>query len=229
MPVAILAVALDGALLVWVATGCWRSITRHLESGTSGLPAMAAYFLMLGAVVFAFAGWVDLLARQAPHPAVATVPVVPLPVIEGAIVMEGEISYALLARVDATPVDAARTLNITSPGGLVYAARAIAQRVSRRGLATEVTGDCLSACTLVFLAGSKRHLGPVGRLGFHGYGVIPGTQPLDTRAEEARDRAFMAARGLKDDFLDRIARTRHVDMWFPDRATLRDAGVLTMP
>jgi hypothetical protein len=59
----------------------------------------------------------------------------------------------------------ARAIVLESPGGLVAAASYMAGMINAAGLTTIVSGDCASACTILFYAGSRRELS--GRLGFH--------------------------------------------------------------
>jgi hypothetical protein len=54
---------------------------------------------------------------------------------------------------------------LDSTGGLVAAGAYMADMVHSAGLTTIVRGDCASACTMIFYAGSRRQLS--GRLGFH--------------------------------------------------------------
>ncbi|NIZ15037.1 hypothetical protein, partial [Phaeobacter sp. HF9A] len=120
---------------------------------------------------------------------------------------EGEITYGLKPRilqaVNATPE--LREIQLTSPGGQVFAARAAAQAILAAGLTTSASGDCASACTLLFLAGAERHLTPGARLGFHGYGLsmrvhLPG---YDIKAAEAKDLAYLRSRGVSAEFTSR--------------------------
>lgn len=216
----------DAVTAVWQFTGAWRSIRRGLDPVADRLARFAMQAAVLSSVPVMLNGWLDHLSRQVPAPVLVAAPVVPLPVIGTTAVLSGEIDYGMLARFDATPPASFATLRLTSTGGLVYAARALAQRVAARGLATEVPGECLSACTLVFVGADHRTLGPAGRLGFHAYALLDTVSMLDLSGEEARDSAYLKSRGIAPAFISKIARTPSSAMWFPDRATLTIAGVL---
>ncbi|MBI1217880.1 MAG: hypothetical protein GC186_04965 [Rhodobacteraceae bacterium] len=218
--------ALDAALAVWQVTGAWHSIRRGYEPVADRLARFTLQVVVLVSLPVMLSGWLDHLARQVPPPVLALAPVVPLPVADGTALMSGDIDYAMLNRFDVTPPASFTTLRLNSTGGSVYAARALAQRVAARGLGTEVLGDCLSACTLVFVAADRRSLGPQGRLGFHAYAILGTIALLDLNAEEARDSAYLKSRGIAPAFIARIAATPSTAMWFPDRATLALARVL---
>jgi len=86
-----------------------------------------------------------------------------------------------------------------------------------------------SVCTLVFVAGRTRSLGPEGRLGFHGYKIESKfrVQTLDIAAEQSRDRAYFRSRGVAAWFLDRAYRTLPPGLWVPSRDALRKSRVIS--
>jgi len=110
-------------------------------------------------------------------------------------------------------------------------ARGLIRLVTEHDLATVARGDCLSACTLVFMAGKTRTLGQGARLGFHSYALrSPVVAALtDVPALQARDMERFLALGIDGAFLDRIAETPPEGMWFPSRHALIAAGVVTEP
>ena len=225
-PLFLVLLLLDAGVAVWQVTGAWRSIRRSFDPVADRLAVFAAQGVVALSLPVMLNGWLDHLTRQVPPSIVARVPVAPLPVTGKTAVLSGDIDYAMLDRFDATPPASFATLRLNSTGGLVYAARALAQRVAARGLATEVLGDCLSACTLVFIAADHRSLGPDGRLGFHAEALNDPVSLVNLGAEQARDTAYLQGRGVTPAFLGRVLRTPNTAMWFPDRATLALAGVL---
>jgi hypothetical protein len=152
-----------------------------------------------------------------------------LEVIDGSAIFTGEIDFVGFAALENTlEVDnTIETLQISSNGGRIAAARGMARLVAENGLATRAVGTCASACTLVFIAGSPRTLAPEARLGFHGYKLRSEIATLDTNAEQRRDQETFASRGVSQDFLSRAFAVQHHEMWFPTRADLAHAGVLT--
>lgn len=229
----------DMALYLWQVVGLVRhgdararsfGTTGHFWAGLLGL--VVALFLSLSI------WWMLVLHSplSPPRPDPLAGRVVPqekviLTVSGTALHLQGAIPIGLATRV-AAQLDAhpqVTTVNLNSPGGQVQAARTLAALVQDRGLDTHVEESCISACTLVFMAGARRSLGTEGRLGFHSYALlIPTGHPnIDPGEEMARDLAYLQARGAKPEFLARIPEVAPQDMWFPPRAELARAGILT--
>ena len=83
-------------------------------------------------------------------------------------------------------------LKVTGPGGSMIAAREIANKVINHNLDTVAYGDCMSACTMIFLAGKKRTLAENSRLGFHKQLVVK-------RDHKPIYEAYKDAKGWEDD------------------------------
>jgi ATP-dependent protease ClpP protease subunit len=63
------------------------------------------------------------------------------------------------------------TVILNGPGGNLLAALAIGEFVRLRGWSTYVSGECDSACALIWLGGSPRIMTPDAKVGFHGASV----------------------------------------------------------
>ena len=101
------------------------------------------------------------------------------------------------------------------PGGRQAAAYALFDMFRKRGLATHVEGDCLSACTIAFLGGVDRSISPGGRLGFH-RGSFPGLSDSDMYETNRDFRRFLLYQAkLTPQFVDRVFATRPDDIWEP--------------
>lgn len=217
----------DAGLLVWQAVGATRAALAAMAETSDALPAWGSLAAVLAAVAFAAVGLIDRLVPPPPPAPIAAVR--PLPVTAGRATLAGEIDFSDLRGLEAALAGGAviDTLVLTSDGGLVYAARALALVVERHGLATRVEGRCASACVLVFLAGEPRSLSPGAELGFHGYRSLSRVPTNDIAAEEARDRARYEAKGIDPEFIELVFATPPAAMWFPTEAELRRAGVLS--
>ena len=79
---------------------------------------------------------------------------------------------------------ALKVVHLNSTGGRILEAERIGALIKGRNLSTYVPAQCLSACTIIFLSGHERFIGPSGRLGFH--------QP-DFPGMSAQDRQSMIA------------------------------------
>lgn len=117
-------------------------------------------------------------------------------------------------------------VHLTSDGGLVDEARAVAGLIAERGLATYVPDTCVSACTLAFVAGRERYVMLGAKLGFHAPFETDdaGREIQVDGAEEARD--YVAA-GVSTEFVDVALRTPSTEIWYPDAKRLLGAGVVT--
>ena len=107
-----------------------------------------------------------------------------------------------------------------SPGGAAGANDAITAIIEAHGMDTVVTGFCVSACAMIFLAGTKRSFGdlePLGStsLGFHG-NYARGQLGSETRLRALKARVLDRAGGKIDPSL--------VDRWLhftDERNTIR--------
>jgi hypothetical protein len=130
---------------------------------------------------------------------------------------------AIKAKLDEFP--SVRMLEIDSGGGRMYEGAAIARLIRTRDLDVKVTEQCLSACTLVLLAGRNRIALPTAWIGFH----RPSNRGFDKRVD-----AYLASRsmnlyrkaGLAEDFISRIHKTPSDDMWYPTANELKASGVI---
>lgn len=170
-----------------------------------------------------------------------------LPQDRSAEVHENDI--AILLRYLRTDPDIT-TLRLFSRGGEVWAGQQMADIIIDFDLHTEVVDVCSSACSLMFLAGAQRTMTRGARLGFHswswsaeniaayyesyreeeGWGdpfAFAEWLYRDTQKESQDILAYYVERGVDPGFAIRILREGHDGMWFPRRAELLEAGVLT--
>jgi hypothetical protein len=127
-----------------------------------------------------------------------------------AIVFEGRIDAASVAAFRALAADPAVTrLVITSPGGLVDEALAMATLVHERRLDVEVPDHCLSSCAnYVFPAARRKRVARPGMVAWHGnmahvlhlqrtgQGTWSDAQMASARRLAAREDAFFARIGV---------------------------------
>ena len=143
-------------------------------------------------------------------------------------------------------------LHLNSAGGLIEAAREMADIIIDFELDTRVTDECASACVTLFLAGESRQLDRGGRLGFHRSSWDAASMEeyyKDARAdigwdslyefaswsyEEAQkdvlsEMEYLLERGVDPEFAIKTLRAENADMWFPRRRELTLADVLSKP
>jgi len=212
-----------------------------IETPGWGRPAKAALrALVIGAAGFAAISPVAEVTASVPVPALAPRPDGPggePPEVEARVALgpggrdirlAGDLTEGVAARVAALLAanPGVERIHLTSDGGLVDEAEALGALVAERGLATYVPDACASACTLVFVRGRTRYLAIGGQLGFHApYELGPGgrIEAVDPSAERA---AYLAA-GLTSGFVAQTMTVAPEDIWIPEPARLRQAGVVT--
>ena len=221
-------VGLLGILSLMQVIGAVRFSERVLKDGALSR-VYGAYAAMSVAVI---ANVVCALGLLLPKPEVSleVEGFAPKVILVGDVAeVSGAIDYQILTELKAAveSVDL-RVVRLQSNGGNVIAGRSIGLFIGRQGLNTEVLGNCFSACTLAFVGGVKRHLGPEGALGFHGYRIdsTNRVQTVDWRGVIAKDRVYLAVQGVDSAFVDRIFETPPEALWQPDRARLEAAGIL---
>jgi len=225
--------ALSMAILIWQVVGGFRAAERGLWDTGNLMRALALYGGILTVIVMAALQGFDVVSARIFVPETPVNKVAsPFPLgADNRVMLAGKINYAAY---DSLVVTLAMHPDITglsldSKGGNIFAARAMALVLRQKGMDTVVNNSCFSACTIVFLAGRNRAIGPDGKLGFHGY-AFDGpnrVQTLDIADEEARDRAVFRRIGIAADFLDRAFAVRPPALWIPSRAVLLKAGVIS--
>lgn len=144
------------------------------------------------------------------------------------------------------------TMRLTSDGGYIEAAYEMAAIITDYGLNTEVQGECASACAILFSAGAERVMNRGGRIGLH-----PSSWGMDSmrayyedvRADNGWTDEFTFAvwvyeegqrdanklithflsRGISADFAVKVVSVGMNGMWYPTRAEMEEAGLITPP
>jgi hypothetical protein len=150
------------------------------------------------------------------------------------LVLRGELTRGVAAAFRSVLAAAPGTkrIDLDSVGGLLIEAQQIAEIIRSRGLDTNVTGVCYSACTHVLLGGVRRTAAKRGRIGFHSaYTIGDDEATPDTHAPYAGiiARSFYEKAKLPQAFIAHIFATPSTRMWTPSRKELIEANVLTTP
>jgi len=141
-------------------------------------------------------------------------------------------------------------VSISGPGGYGPASISIAETIMEFGLDTHAFGECLSACTRIFLAGDERTLAEGASLGFHRPYVIGEEERnyyLAQRDERGWDDEFdyvefiydvgltdmlesvefMLSRGVTFEFISQAHSVDGYGMWYPEPLMMFKSGVMT--
>jgi hypothetical protein len=141
-------------------------------------------------------------------------------------------------------------VSVSGDGGFGPAGVEIANTIMHFGFDTRAFGECLSACTRIFLAGRQRTLADEAVLGFHRPYVIGEEERRyflahrDSRGwsdefdyvefiydvaytDAVESMRFMMSRGVSADFILEAYSYDSYEMWIPDREALYKNGLLT--
>ena len=233
-PVALWTVA--GLLVLWHVVGVWRSASNDREQNPGrswGRLAKAAIVLTLVAPA-AGLGLMSAAPQLTGFLQALRSDTTPAPYAlrlerDGReIELTGPIS-AGAAKAFGQMLDANPTLKLVhlgSPGGGSPEAREIARLIQAHNLATHVIDDCIGACTLVFLSGVDRLIGPSGRLGFRSPDAA-GLSADELGAWQAQEKQRLDEIGASADFTRQAATGDKDEAWFPPVADLLAAHVVT--
>lgn len=140
-------------------------------------------------------------------------------------------------------------LRLNSSGGSVFAGEEMAWIVIDFGLDTTVSGECVSACIDLFLAGERRRMMLGSKIGFHQRHWSPKSvknyydnwsddegwdTPFDfgswiyedTQSEMYQHLTYLVERGVDAGFAIETLRVEPGGEWYPSRLKLIAAGVL---
>lgn len=121
-----------------------------------------------------------------------------------------------------------RGVVLSSVGGLVAEGHQLASLIIEYRLDTFAHENCYSACMIAFAAGAERFLVSGTTLGFHQYsdGIAEQDTGMGRADIEEAERFYFLSRGISEQFLARIFRAHHEDMWHPTVDELLQAGVI---
>jgi hypothetical protein len=224
-------------LTPWQIVGCWRSAGRR--TAETGKPLAGA--LVKGVLVFGLISTVGHLSTESdsyrqlyelalPTPSADPKYTVTILPDKKAIEVRGEFDSGLTAEVRRALQRAPGTtaLLLESNGGYVSEGERLGALIEREGLDTFSFHGCHSACTLAFIGGDRRYLGPAASLGFHQYSGLtndPEAQGLLDQQQRQAQRRFRE-RGVSPAFTARMFRAGREDFWYPSHDLLRGAGVI---
>ncbi|GAA6164844.1 hypothetical protein NBRC116590_25480 [Pelagimonas sp. KU-00592-HH] len=228
------AVAVTGALgllAFWQVIGAFRFGDRHARDNHMGLAWLGygSITIVLALLLVTLPGlWLEKPAVDlTPHDTRVRVEA-----HDDHLLITGQIDYRTLSQLRTALADhPALPVWLNSGGGHVIAARVIATVIEAEQRDTHVPERCLSACTMVLAGGTHRSAAPDAVIGFHSYRFDHDmrVETLNVAEQEAKDQAYLIARGIDPAFVRRIYETPPDKMWHPTRQEMQAAGVLSDP
>jgi hypothetical protein len=215
-------------LQIWQVGGTWRSAARSRQYGRTVRATIVQTLLCFGVL-----GMIGMPIIKLLPVALAAASGRPVPIAGTVLRENGRVIDFSGPVINTSAVDFLRVLDRSRPmlvrlqsdGGMVAPARSIAAMIRRRGLDTEVSQRCVSACTIMFFAGRRRSLSG-GTLGFHSYSSPQETPQALVREEQAERNTYLAG-GVSPSFVERIFNVPPAKVWYPTREEIETAGFAT--
>jgi hypothetical protein len=235
LAVSLVCIAILVAAWIWSSVGIWRSADRRIAEGAGpGWARIAQVMVAVGAF-----SMISRLATSIIPDAIDEIKIVsghdPFGSMQitvasdgRALILKGAFGAGTAERVKtflgAAP--AVRTLQLDSIGGRLLEAERLATIVRERQLDTYVQGECMSACTYVFLAGKDRAATPEAKIGFHKPSSVRGVDQKDLAAVDKMSQIYRDA-GIPEAFIQHAVSTPANSMWYPSGDELIRAHVIT--
>ena len=213
LTLAVFVLAIIGSVWQWV--GIWRSASNHFSrGGTHFWAGTAKVMVILGFLIVSGVIWKNYIPQSAELVSIIAgdtgVPSYQIQVLPGGTEIEfrGGLrvgSAKELERILAA-VPQAKVLHIESEGGRIGEAKQMMQLVRQRNLTTYTSEYCLSAATLVLIAGKERVIAADAKIGFHA-GSFPGWTAEQQREGDDLVRSTMQSAGVSEQFISQVLAT----------------------
>ena len=221
-------------LTIWQLVGIWRSAGMSISQGRKFWPWAARLAVILGALQTANAMTRTIGPMLQEHAKIVIgkddTPPHRIRILRNGTELElgGGMPFGTadtLAKVlDAAPM--VKIIHLNSDGGRIVEGHAVYRLIRARQLVTYTSTDCVSACTIAFIAGTRRYLALTARLGFHSQSI--GSVDSKALPEINNDmKATLRSHGVPEWFLTRALSTAANDMWYPTHAELKSANIVT--
>ncbi|MDP2520470.1 hypothetical protein [Shimia thalassica] len=150
------------------------------------------------------------------------------PAVSNSYHFTGDVTAASVDKMIAALKNGARTVAFDSPGGLINEAMRGYAELRNAGVTTVVSGECASACSILFLDGTERDIQPMARLGVHQWSSVSDpTHESEAQLLSGMLVALFKEAGVSEEFFVVGASTGASDMYWLTRSELRDWGVTT--
>lgn len=221
----------------WSLVGAWRAVRGYLDIGGSLIwAALARLLLFLAALQILASLFIGFVPRAGDYWQMARgidpIGSAELRISEDGriLVLNGPIGMGDATRLGQLLAGApsVKLIELASPGGRVIEAERMVELVRQRGGHTRAVGNCESACTLVFLAGSHRQLMPGAQLGFHRASTGTFNAAFDEIANQELARTYRRMQ-LPEEFIRQALSTPPHRMWYPKSQELVRHALIADP
>jgi hypothetical protein len=223
-------------LTLWQLIGLWRSACNHRQRGGKAFWAgLAKVIVVLGllraAGDFSVLGIPIIFEGVKLYLGVDNIQPLQIRLLHDGTELElsGGMPFgttnAVKEFLDAAPT--VQIIHMNSRGGRMNEAYQLYKTIKERNLSTYTSADCVSACSLAFLAGRERYLGESGRLGFHSTSssIFSGEIAKEFNGNDGV-RQILQTHGVPNSFIDRALSTSPKNMWYPSKDELLEAKVI---
>lgn len=118
-------------------------------------------------------------------------------------------------------------INLNISGGRTLTAEKIAMIIKKNNLSTYTGSKCISACFIIFLAGTNRIMGENATIGLH-QSYLPSdfNEYLSNKVKDD-GRSYLKDRGISTSLLDKIYNTHNNKIFFPTINDLIENNIIT--
>lgn len=223
-------------LTLWQLVGVWRSADKYSQRGGKAFWAELAQMMVALSFLFTAGNFITQGIPLISEGAKLFVGIDDTPPHQIRFLRDGTelelaggmpfgTTDAVKKLLNAAP--AIKIIHLNSQGGRINEAFQLYKMIKERNLSTYTSADCVSACSIAFLAGRERYLGESGRLGFHSVSIGGlGGEVVKELNDEVRQ--TLQARGVPNSFIDRALSTSPKDMWYPSKDELLKAKVIDL-
>lgn len=233
--VAAVCLALFAATVIWWGITVLRACVCRTGHGKSvvfsGVVFLAALYCLSQAMLTLGGGareitmnWYDANTNGWAPLQVWADPVLGRIVVQGDITHDSERLFAQVIRANPE----LKVVQIESYGGYIREAMVMARLIRMRNLDTVTFSTCASACTLMFVAGHNRYIGPDAVFGFHraGYAGMASSETLE-EADQSMG-AFYLSMGATSEIEQKTLATPHRRLWMPLQSELFATNYATL-
>lgn len=218
-------------MLIWIFVGLWRSAKVHTDTfwrtATKTFALIGSVFTIFVTSAIALPQSIQFFKIATDSDDTLTPYSLRLEQNETELILQGAIRYGITEEIKSifTSHPNIKLITLQSPGGMIGEADKLASFLSSKDVVTYVQTFCESACTDVFLAGSRRIIHEDASLGFHAPYVVGMPSFIFASAVEDQ-KETMRKRGIEESFVDKAFGLTGDALWHPNIPILLEAHVV---